>query len=432
MPDLSPETRIWVAYSGGCDSHVLLHALARLRQQSEFQLRAIYVNHGLSPNAYVWGEHCQQVCGELTVPLEQLVVDAAPIEGQSPEAVARNARYQAFKDHLATGDILCTAHHQDDQAETLLLQLLRGAGPKGLAAMPVTSGLANAQQWRPLLNLSQQQLRDYAKAHSLNWIEDESNLDTGFARNYLRHKVMPVLRQRWPSMAATVTRSASHCGEAAKLMEQLALEDWHRVKASGGDQLVISELLKLDLARQKNLLRFWVQKAGLPLPSEKKLQHILSDVIPAAPDARPCVNWPGAEVRRFDNRLYVMSPVLKVPTGLSIEWTDLDIPFMLPNELKVSAKRGRGSLALDESLLQNQRLTIRFRSGSERIQPAGQSFHIDLKKLFQQQRVLPWQRDWIPLLYVGEQLALVVGYCVDQSFSVKKGLLVSCVNESSA
>lgn len=429
MPELSPSPRVWVAYSGGLDSHVLLHAMAGLRQHQAFELQAIYVNHGLSPHAADWGRHCQKVCAELAIPLHCIEVDARSKDGESPEAAARQARYQAIQDQLKAGDYLCTAHHQDDQAETLMLQLLRGAGPKGLAAMPKSSPLGDAIQWRPMLGFSRQAIQAYAEAHGLSWIEDESNTDTGLARNYLRHEVMPRLRARWPSMAGTLSRSANNCAEAAELMAQQAAADWQQVRAETDDQLVIESLLTLDHARQKNLLRHWVQHSGLPLPSAKKLQHILSDVVPAAIDARPCVHWPGAEVRRFENRLYLMPRLWQPKSETVVEWPDLEQGVSLPNGQSLAVEAGQGDLALDAEIVRGQVITLRFRSGGERIQPKGHDFHVDLKKLFQGLRVPPWQRERVPLLYIGDQLALVVGHCVDQNFAATdgKGLLVSTI-----
>lgn len=421
MPVLTSESKLWVAYSGGLDSHVLLHALAELRRRLGFTLQAIYVNHGLSPNAASWGAHCQSICDALGVALTIVQVDARPQAGESPEAAARNARYAEFKARLATDEVLCTAHHQDDQAETLLLQLLRGAGPKGLAAMAPQSTLGAGMQVRPLLGFSQQQLNDYAVEHGLGWIEDESNHDTGFSRNYLRHEVMPLLQQRWPAMAATISRSAAHCGEAAELLEALAVEDWQQVRAGSDDQLEINELIQLSLARQKNLLRYWVHQAGLPLPSEKKLQHIFSDVIPAAGDAQPCVGWPGAEVRRFEGRLYLMASLPPVVRGSVFGWPDLAQPLELGGGQQLVAREGEGVLALDANVMRQLPVEVRFRSGGERLQLPGQAHHVELKKLLQQLRVVPWLRDRIPLLYIGEQLAGVVGYCIDQRFAAQDG-----------
>lgn len=400
---------VWVAYSGGCDSHVLLHLLAQLRSDSSFELRAVHVNHGLSPRAATWAEHCRTVCEDLAVAFVGLQVDASPKDGQSPEAAARQARYGAIKKLLNPGDILCTAHHQEDQAETLLLQLLRGAGPKGLAGMAPDSPLGPARQWRPLLSVSQRQIHAYAHQHGLEWIEDESNQDTGFNRNYLRHEIMPLLRERWPAADATLARSAAHCGEAALIMDALAQQDYQAVKSDRSTELEIEKLLQLTQARQKNLLRYWVHQAGLPLPSEVKLQQILTEVVPAAQDRMPLVQWSGAELRRFDGRLYVMAPLPEFDTTQVIPWDDLDQPLLLPDGSRLSCEQIAQRPALDLERLRQGRVTVRFRQGGEQLRPAGGAHHKALKQVFQEQAVPPWRRSRVPLLYHEDVLVAVIG-----------------------
>ncbi len=424
MPFLSATTTVWVGYSGGCDSHVLLHLLTQLRQTLAFELKAVYVNHGLSPNAVEWGEHCRRVCADLNVELVSLKVDATPQNGESPEAAARNARYQAITDRLQLGEYLCTAHHQDDQAETLLLQLLRGAGPKGLAGMPQASALGEATQLRPLLGFSQSKLKAYAEIHGLSWIEDESNRDTGFNRNYLRHQVMPLLRQRWPSADATLARSASNCAEAAELIEVLAEQDYQRVKVEASSELIISELLEFDKARLKNVLRYWIRLADLPLPSDKKLQHIISDVLHAAEDKTPLVHWPGAEIRRFNGRLYGMSPLPAFDGAQVFAWENIDQPFQLPDGSQLVCEPSNQYPALSLDCLKQGRVTIRYRQGGEVCQPAGSQQHKSLKQLFQEYCVPPWRRSRTPLLYVDNTLVAVIGICLSNEILKSSGVIV--------
>ncbi len=420
LPPLSQANTVWIACSGGCDSHVLLHALAQLRRSSPFVLKAVYVNHGLSPNAAQWGEHCHGVCEALDVEFVNLKVDATPKQGESPEAAARHARYAAIKEVLEPGDYLCTAHHQEDQAETLLLQLLRGAGPKGLAGMPPSSPLGTATQLRPLLGFSQAQIHAYAREHGLQWIEDESNIDTGFNRNFLRHEIMPRLRQRWPAADTTIARSAAHCAAAAQLLEALAAEDYQTVKSESSTELEIEKLFGLDTARQKNLLRYWIHQAGLPLPSEVKLQHILSDVLPAAGDKTPLVQWCGAEVRRFNGRLYIMPPLPEFDPLQVIPWADLDQPLVLPTGMTLVCRKGGTPPALSLTKLRSATLEVRFRHGGERIRPAGKLHHVDLKKLLQQHHVPPWRRRTIPLIFADGRLVQVTGLCVGDEVCTEK------------
>ena len=424
MPFLSATTTVWVAYSGGCDSHVLLHVLTELRQSQAFELKAVYVNHGLSPNAVAWGEHGQKICDDLNVELVCLQVDATPKNGASPEAAARNARYRAITDLLQTDQYLCTAHHQDDQAETLLLQLLRGAGPKGLAGMPQASVLGKATQLRPLLGFSQTQLKAYAEQQGLHWIEDESNADTGCNRNYLRHEIMPLLRQRWPSADATITRSANNCAEAAALIDVLAEQDYQQVKHEASSELLISELLALDNARLKNVLRYWIRRADLPLPSDKKLQHIVSDVLHAAEDKTPLVHWPGAEVRRYNNKVYVLSPLPEFDASQVIPWHDLTQPLALPDGSWLSCEETEQKPAFDPEVLESGLVTIRFRQGGEVCQPVGSEHHKSLKHLFQECQIVPWQRPRTPLLYLNNSLIAVIGVCLSNEVSSSSGIIV--------
>lgn len=417
MPPLARDKVVWVAYSGGCDSHVLLHLLSQLRKSAPFEFKAVYVDHGLSPNAAQWGEHCRVVCAELAVEIITLNVDATPQDGASPEAAARHARYTAITELLQPGDTLCTAHHQEDQAETLLLQLLRGAGPKGLSGMPLSSVLGQATQLRPLLGISQPQILAYAEQHGLQWIEDESNADTGFNRNYLRHQIMPRLRQRWPAADATIARSAAHCAEAAQLMETLAQLDFQAVKSESSTELEIEALLRLENARQKNLLRYWVHQAGLPLPSEVKLQHIFSDVLTAAEDRAPLLQWPGAEVRRYDGRLYAMAPLPEFDTTRLIPWADLDRPLDLPDGTTLVCQKTWMLPALSWTKLKAaKKVEVRFRRGGESIRPAGTAHHIELKKLLQQHRMPPWLRHRTPLVFADDRLVQVGGLCIAYEF----------------
>jgi tRNA(Ile)-lysidine synthase len=418
MPALQPQDTVWVGYSGGCDSHVLLHALAQLRHEMPFNLQAIYVNHGLSANAERWGVHCQAVCAALGVGIQLVRVDATPEAEESPEEAARSARYNAIIALLKEGDYLCTAHHQDDQAETLLLQLLRGAGPKGLAAMPVRSPLGKATQLRPLLNFSRARLQYYAEEQGLKWIEDESNSDTGFNRNFLRHEIMPRLRQRWPSADTTIARSAAVCAEAAQLLDQLAAQDYQEIKAPEAAEIEIDKLLELDNARIKNVLRYWIRLAGLPLPSEIKLQHVIHDVLHAAQDRMPCVQWPGAEVRRYQGRLYVMPPEADINTRLILVWDDPGQPLLLPDGSSLFLSPG-GELA--QQRLAAGRVTVRFRQGGEYLHPAGRSGGCTLKQFMQEAAVPPWRRNAVPLLYVDDVLAAVAGLCVDREFLAQDG-----------
>jgi len=414
LAQLPPAQHYWVAYSGGCDSTVLLQAMAKLRDELPVEVRALHVNHNLHAAAPEWAEHCHAVCEALDIPLYEVNVDARGRKGESPEAAARAARYRIFREIVAAGDGLLLAHHRDDQAETLLLQLLRGSGPRGLAAMPSHRPLGAGWLGRPLLGFSRQALCRYAEAEGLQWIDDPSNFDTGFDRNFLRQRVMPLLQERWPSAASTLARGAGLQAEAAELLRQLAEEDWQHSAGPQPDSLHIEALIQLTAERQRNLLRYWIDTVNqLPLPDQQRLGRILLEVIPAAADAQPCIHWPGGQVRRYAGLLYLLA---KEPAQLSgpLPW-DMSQPLELADGrvLTASATRGEGVQA---GLQGNATLSVRFRQGGEVCRPVGRGHQHELKKLFQEWGVPPWERSRVPLLYVGEEIAAVVGYCVCEPY----------------
>ncbi len=408
-------TRYWLAYSGGLDSHVLLHALHGLiARQPGLTLSAVHVHHGLRPEADQWAAHCLAVCAALEIPCQVLHVQARPAAGESPEDAARRARYQALQGVVGTGDCLLTAHHQDDQAETLLLQLLRGCGVAGLAGMPVCAKFGAGQLARPLLTHSRAELRDYAERHSLRWVEDGSNAETGYDRNYLRHEILPRLRARWPATAAALTRSAGHCAAATDLLQTLATQDLAGLRGPVSGTLMIDRLQALDAARQDNVLRVWLRELGLPTPSTAHLRQLRCELLTAAVDAMPCVRWPGAELHRYRKLLYAMTPLTAHDAGQVLDW-DLQQPLTLPGgagRLHVALSSGHGL----DAALRGQRISVRFRHGGEICKPVGRGHHHDLRKLFQEAGVPPWRRERVPLLYVDGELAAVVGFWVCEPF----------------
>lgn len=409
-----------MGYSGGRDSSVLLHALAGLRPHlpDDSEMRAVHVNHGLSAYADTWSQHCASVCSALTLPCQILRVNAKPQSGESPEAAAREARYQAITVLIEAGDVLLTAHHQDDQAETLLLQLLRGAGPHGLAAMPVCTPFGAGWLARPLLGMTATDLASYAEQHQLSWIEDPSNVDTGFDRNYLRHDVMPHLKQQWPAVSRTLSRAAAHAAEAASLLDTLADSDMRLVQGSTQDTLSVSGLLTLDEARQRNVLRRWFKRLNLPVPTTIHLQHIQHDILNAAADSIPCVGWgsvnQGAEARRYRDLIYAMPRLPAHNPHITRTW-DMRQPLTLAGVGTFTAT-STPDAGIKVSLLTGHSVSVRFRQGGERCRPAGRGHTHELRKLFQERGVPPWQRDRLPLIYIGGELAAVANLWVCEPF----------------
>ena len=415
---LPPTQRYWVAYSGGCDSTVLLHGLAQLREQLPVvELLALHVNHNLHEAAPSWAAHCRAVCESLGVPLTEVNVDARSLRGESPEAAARVARYHIFTEVLQQSDGLLLAHHRDDQAETLLLQLLRGSGPRGLAAMPTQRALGAGWLGRPLLDFARAELCRYADSEKLQWIDDPSNFDTDFDRNFLRQTILPQLQERWPAAATTLARAAAHQAEAAALLLQLAQEDWRQAAGPQVDTLRIEQLLQLSPERQRNLLRYWINHInGLPLPDRQCVRRILNELIPAAVDAQPCIRWPGGQVRRYAGLLYLLNADPKlIPTPL--HW-DLRHSLALGDGrvLQVTPVRGTG---LKAELVEQGGISVRFRQGGEVCRPAGRGHRHSLKNLLQEWQVPPWERQRVPLLYVNEEIVAVVGYCICESYQAE-------------
>ncbi|MDH1509754.1 tRNA lysidine(34) synthetase TilS [Pseudomonas mosselii] len=389
----------YVAFSGGLDSTVLLHQLADYtRNHPAPPLRAIHVHHGLQAAADAWPDHCRAVCAALGVELDVLPVQVAP--GASLEQAARNARYDAFEKRLGLGEVLFTGQHRDDQAETLLFRLLRGAGLRGLSAMPQQRPLGQGSLVRPLLGLSRQQLQTYADMHGLVWVDDPSNSDTAFARNFLRGEIFPILRQRWPQAEANLARSAEHLGEAMGLLDELAASDL--AIACDNAPLPWLELYSLSLevlaamspARQRNALQFWLsQRTRLP---DSRHWAGWNDLRDAAADACPVWRLTDGELHRSHGRIWWLNGVWLAAVSGNYPWLDSGQPLRLP---------GNGSVRLMSAPL-GEGLHIRYRQGGEIMQLPGRGRR-DLKRLLNELQVPHFVRPRLPLLYRGEQLLAV-------------------------
>lgn len=412
---LPPARRYWVALSGGLDSTVLLSALAMGREALPGQLKAVHIHHGLHAEADTWERHCEVLCARLSVPLTSRRVAVRPAPGESLEAAARERRYAALRDVVRGADVLLLAHHEDDQLETFMLQALRGAGVRGLAAMPVCSNRAGLRLVRPLLGFSRGVLEAWARQEGLVWVEDPSNVDTGFDRNYLRHVILPRVRERWPAAAETVSRSARFCAEADELLEEMAADDSARFQV--GETLPVRALQGLSAPRARNLLRHWMRARDLPLPPSQKLAEIMRQA-GARPDRNPCVGWEGAEVRRYREQLYALRPVPEVPAAFSLrpgESHDLG-PGLGVLTLVPSAGEG-----VSAQLCGDEGLRIAFREGGESCRPAGRAHARPLKKWLQELHVVPWLRGRLPLVRAGSELLAVAGLFVCEPHAARSG-----------
>lgn len=406
LADGQPPTRYLVAFSGGLDSSVLLHALAQL---SEVPLLALHVDHRLHEDSCRWAEHCRDFAQQLAVEYQQFVVEIDRDSGDSLEAAARDARYRVLGEQLQPGDSLLSAHHQDDQAETLMLNLLRGSGAAGLAGIGSVQPLGPGLLVRPLLEVSREELQAYAARHQLRWLEDPSNLDTQFDRNFLRREVMPLLQGRWPATTAQLAHSAVLAGEAAGMLEQLA--DADLVVLGSPDRLEVAGLLALGDARARNVLRRAIQRLRLPSAPKRRLRQISQELLSAKADAEPMVCWPGAEVRRYREWLYILPAALASnsdrPAHLSVAYPAADLGDLGTLRLVTGNSPGIRRDLLEAGL------ELRFRRGGEALRPLGRGQTHKLKKLLQEAGVVPWMRGRIPLLFVGEQLVAVADIWLD-------------------
>ncbi len=404
-----------VAYSGGLDSTVLLHAMAELTRGREIQLRAIHVDHGLQPESATWADACRTGASAAGIPIEVLALGLVPPAGASIEAAAREARYRALAGQLRPGEWLLTAHHRDDQLETVFIQLLRGAGVPGLAAMPARVQFGTGFHARPLLDVDRNSLADYAKRRGIAWLEDPMNDTTRFDRGWLRTQVLPAVRQRWPAAAATVARSAAHLAQAARILSEIAVVDAAGVVDDG--RLSIEALARLSQDRQVNLVRWWLRDLGLRPPPAARLAAAMRAFLEARRDAAPSLRWDDGELRRYRGRLYALAP-MAMPSCASagpVASVELDLGPGLGRFGLVAGLQGGLCARLAASA------ECRFRAGGESLRPHPERPRKRLKDLCQESGVVPWMRDRLPLVYVEERLAAVGDLWIDAEFAVPAG-----------
>ena len=425
-PLLFPGAKLVLGLSGGMDSMVLLEVLRRLAGPLDFRLSCVHVNHNISPNARRWAAFCARCCKRHGIALTLHEVDVEPYRAEGLEAAARRARYAVYarQDHA---DFIVLAQHLDDQAETLLLQLLRGAGVKGGAAMPLLrqqhrakrdKGARIAAILRPMLAVSRQQIEAYARANKLEWIEDESNADTRYDRNFLRHRVLPVIGQAFPGYRATLARAARHLAEASLILDQLAQTDAKR--AAKGNSLAVAELRRLGSARAKNLLRWLLQQQGAAAPEADRLGEGLRQLFEARDDAAVRVVLGARELRRYAGRAYLLPALPDPPAQLRREW-DGKRAWPLPElggTLRFVRRQGAG---LACARIGELGLNIRQRQGGEkfRLRPGGSTR--SLKNLLQEARMPPWERERLPLVYCGNTLVAVPGLGVAAGWQTGAG-----------
>lgn len=404
--------QIFLAYSGGVDSHVLLHLCAQdpaLRDR----LTALHVHHGLQSQAEAWASHAEATARALGVKFLLFRVDAHPKSGESPEEAARNARYAALQSVMASGDVLLVAQHQDDQLETVLLQLLRGGGLLGLAGMPASLPFGRGTLLRPLLHVRKQLVDDYAAAQQLHWVEDPSNHESVYDRNFLRQEVLPLLKQRWPSCDQTVARAAGHCAEAYAMLADIAAESFAEVYQESDNTLSIERLNAFDLPRRQLIIRHWFGRMGLKMPSKAFQAQLFDHVIGAGVNGDPVLCGQGCQIRRYRDRLYC----LKGDQGELLQ--DLDWPknreaVIIGQRLTLSLVRSMSGIP--EAVWRQSSVAVKFRRGGEIIALPGRQGRHSLKKLYQEIGIPPWQREAMPLIYLDDKLAAVADLWISAEF----------------
>lgn len=434
---LSHFNQLIVGFSGGLDSTVLLHVLA----SHPFllpKLIAVHVNHGISMHSLHWQRDCERFCQHLGI---NLITQTVHFDRSANlEERARIARYEVFSSLMTEQDCLVLGHHLDDQAETLLLQLFRGAGIDGLAAMTEFGHLELGKIARPFLHHSRKQLEHYAVLQQLTWSEDESNQDINYSRNYLRHQIMPLLRKKWPGVEGNIARTATHCQQAKKNLDALATYDvscpkiksleenrtcttFRGLPAVNGQQtsiknsLFIGLLKGLEFERVSNILRVWLRNNHVQLPATATFHRLIDEVILANASAIPEVSWGEIIIRRYQEHLYLDRKNIDNFPGGMVQWSEFPSPLILQDTgISLLAKKAKQGLVIPKGA----QISVRFRQGGEKFYWHGQTKN--LKKLLQEWGVPPWLRERIPLVYFNEQLAAVIGYAVSDLFFTKGSL----------
>lgn len=405
LKQIQNEKKLTVALSGGLDSMVLLHVLKmiQLSELPHLNLQAIHVHHGLSINADRWQQHCQSYCNKWQVSFKTKYVlidrDLGNIEAQ-----ARNARYNAFKSELTAQDILCTAQHQDDQVETFFLALKRGSGLAGLSAMPKKHQNYGFTLWRPFLDVARSELEDYAQQHHLTWVEDESNQDESYDRNFIRAAILPLLNQRFPQFNQLVARSINHCQDQNALLHHLLSAQLNEL-TQADRSLNFEPLLAKNELERNEILRLWIETNQFPILSKLQLAQLWQTIVLAKQDTNPKLMIKSHQFRRFKKNLYCL-PIYQNLTEIQLNWS-LANPILLPDNLgylKVDDKHKNCRLPTS-----SEKVSIRFFADLKNYSIVGRQHSRSLKKIWQEKKISPWMRNRIPLIFYNEILICAVG-----------------------
>lgn len=417
----SGERHPWyVAFSGGLDSTVLLYSLSRIESARRTGIIALHANHGLHEDADLWLQRCRSLCDGWGLGFESVRLQLPATAKTGIEAAARSLRYEWLARQLPANGILLTAHHLNDQAETVLANLFRGAGSHGLRGIHRMRRLGAGWVWRPLLGVERSALARYARQQGLDWIEDPANRDLRYTRNVLRHDILPAVEKTWPGVLRALGRHAEVSAETAALLDEFAHSDLKSIERPARPPffvLSVPTLVKLSKPRCLNLMRYWFRCCGFEVPSKARLLRVFECLINMEPPSTTVLSWKGVEVRRYRTLLY-LSPPLTAPPIAPTPWDGVTPLAVNHGQLVATPVMGRGIRA---SAWQAGPITVRSRTGGERVLPQGSRYHRKLKTLLQEKGVPPWERDRIPLLYIGDELVSVVGLCYCAPYAASAG-----------
>ena len=400
-----------IAFSGGMDSTVLLHVMKNIIDEKS-QIRAIHINHNIVDNSKVWSKTCKSICKNFGIDIEIISLEVTHI-GYGLEAAARDERYKKLKEKLYENEYLLTAHHEEDQMETVFLRMARGTGLDGLQGINEKYSFGEGIIFRPMLEVSKTSVMDYAKEHQLKWVEDSSNQDTHFDRNFLRKKIIPQFRERWPSIASSVSRLSQLSAQNIKILNQIAEEDIGPI--ANMNELPLAKLLDKSFERANNMLRYIILANGMSIPSMKTLQDGLKEMLDPETD-KSVIAWKDYCIRKYKNHLYFLSN-----SDLEPNKVDVKIPWEIGKTVNLGENIGTieatfihgDGLSIEKC---KNKLTISYRQGGELIKPIGHRINKSLKNLFQENQILPWMRDKIPLIYYQDELVSVADLWFNQNY----------------
>ncbi len=409
-----PGFPLCVAFSGGGDSTALLDVLASLPEARQRGLRALHVDHGMSPQSGAWANHCREMCARLDIALTVVRTDVDMQAGRGPEAAARDARLVVFAEHLAAGEVLLLAHHRDDQAETIVLKLLRGAGPHGLAGMREWRPLAQGSLWRPWLEVSRQTIHQWLIAHDIDFVDDPANDDPDMTRSWLRREIMPRISNQLPQATASIIQSGQLCADTRDYLDQqVSLLD-RQVAADGS--LDARDWLAQPRALRGLTLERWLHGQGLNAPTVPQRHDLERQIAQADPDRVPHLHWPGTDVRLWRGRMHAMQPLPSVAADWHHDWHGEPVDLPLGSLHLIAAPATASPLPHDAipRKLADGALTVRLRRGGEYLHPAGDACGRELRYIFQQHGLPPWLRPYCPLIFKDETLLAVAGLCLSE------------------